>query len=117
MTSSDGGSGSYRVAFQLVGEVLAVLDEVAALPRRNADPVVAGELVLRAPRQGQVDPGGVELVAVSVLDQPQVAAHGVTQLSPACRVRPPDVFSLIVDATNKFPITIRASIIRLLVIA
>ena len=114
MTSSDGGSGSYRVAFQLVGEVLAVLDEVAALPRRNADPVVASELVLRAPRQGQVDPGGVELIAVSVLDQPQVAANGVAQFSPASCIRPSDVFSLIVDATNKFPITIGTSIIRLL---
>jgi hypothetical protein len=36
------------VAFQLVRDVLAVLDEVAALPTRNADPVVAGELVLGA---------------------------------------------------------------------
>ncbi len=36
------------MAFQLVRDVLAVLDEVAALPARNADPVVAGELVLGA---------------------------------------------------------------------
>ncbi len=62
MSTPDRSSGSYRVAFQLVGEVVAVLDEVATFRRGNADPVVASELILRAPRQGQVDPGGVELL-------------------------------------------------------
>ena len=49
------------MAFQLVRQVLTVLHEVAPLPAWNANAVVAGELVLGAGGQGQVEPGGCEL--------------------------------------------------------
>ena len=74
-------SDGYRVALQLVREVLAVLDQVAALPAGDADAVVAGELVLRAGGQGQVEPGGGEQVAAGVSDQPRVPANRVADLA------------------------------------
>ena len=69
------------MALQLVREVLAVLDQVAALPAGDADAVVAGELVLRAGGQGQVEPGGGEQVAAGVSDQPRVPANRVADLA------------------------------------